>query len=165
VFLAVGFIMFPIVTTATDSLLSWNSTVNASGNGSLQIINHTYFTGFDAVVGITPLLILIGYVSAAIFAMFLGVRIAKGGSGGTKLDLGALLMLGVSLIFIAIALIIIPVALEGIATVLHGGGQGINTEYTGLSQILRVTPLLILISFVAAAVVTGFFGIKKIGGG
>jgi len=157
VFLAVGFIMFPIVTTATDALLAYEFTTNTA-------ITDATFTGFTAVIGITPLLILIGYVSAAVFSMFLGVRIAKGGSGGTKLDLGALLMLGVSLIFIAIALIILPVALDGIATVVHGGGQGINTSYTGLSPILLVTPLLILISFVAAAVISGFFGIKKIGG-
>ena len=165
VFLAVGFIMFPIVTSATDSLLSWNCTANASANGSLQIVNHTYFTGFDAIVGITPLLVLVGYLSAAVFSMYLGVKMMKGGAGGTKLDLGTILMLGIALIFIAIGLIIMPVTLDGVCSVIHGGGTGISASYVGLSAILAITPLLVLISFIAAAVITGFFGLKRLGAG
>ena len=156
VFLAVGFIIFPIVTTATDGLLAYEFTTNAT-------ITDASFTGFTAVVGITPLLILIGFISAAVFAMFLGVKIARG-AGGTELDLGQLLLIGISMIFIAIGLIILPVALDGIATVIHGGGAGVNPLYIGLSPILLVTPLLILISFVSAAVISGFFGIKRVGG-
>jgi len=157
VFLAVGFIMFPIVTTATDALLAYECTANTS-------ITDATFTGFTAVIGITPLLVLIGYLSAAVFSMFLGVRVMKGGTGETSLNLGSLLMLGVSLIFIAIALIILPVALDGICSVLHNAGAGISSSYTGLSPILLVTPLLTLISFLAGAVISGFFGIKKLGG-
>lgn len=157
VFLAVGFIMFPIVTTASDSLLAYAYSVNGT-------ITDATYTGFTAVIGITPLLVLIGYLSAAVFSMFLGVRMMRGG-GETKLNLGTLLLLGVSLIFIAIALIILPVALDGISSVVHGGGTGINTAYTGLSPILLVTPLLILISFLASAVISGFFGLKRLGGG
>ena len=156
VFLAVGFIMFPIVTTATDSLLSYNCSANAA-------IGNLTFTGFTPIVGITPLLVLIGYLSAAVFSMFLGVKMMKGAEGGTKLDLGTILLLGIAMIFIAIGLIILPVTLDGICTVLHGGGQGINTAYVGLSPILLVTPLLVLISFIAGAVITGFFGIKRLG--
>jgi len=159
VFLAVGFIMFPIVTTATDSLLTWNASVNGT------YCNHTTFTGFDAIVGITPLLVLVGYLSAAVFSMYLGVKMMKGGAGGTKLDLGTILMLGIALIFIAIGLIILPVTLDGICSVIHGGGTGISASYVGLSAILTITPLLVLISFIAAAVITGFFGLKRLGGG
>ena len=158
VFLAVGFIMFPIVTDASDSLLAYEYTANAA-------ITDASFTGFTAVIGITPLLVLVGYLSAAVFSMFLGVRIMKTGEGDTKLNLGNLLLLGVSLIFIAIALIILPVALDGIASVVHGGGEGISTSYTGLGPIILVTPLLILISFLSGAVISGFFGIKKLGAG
>jgi len=157
VFLAVGFIMFPIVTDATDDLLGYNCTDNTN------VINAAHFTGFTAVVGITPLLVLIGYLAAAVFSMYLGVKMMKGGAGDTKLDLGTMLLLGISLIFIAIGLIILPVSLDGICTVLHGGGTGINASYTGLSPILRVTPLLILISFISGAVISGFFGLKKLG--
>lgn len=157
VFLAVGFIMFPIVTTATDALLAYECAANTT-------ITDASFTGFTAVIGIAPLLVLIGYLSAAVFSMFLGVKVMKSGSGSTHLDLGSLLMLGISLIFIAIALIILPVALDGICSVLHNSGAGINSAYVGLSPILLVTPLLILISFLAGAVITGFFGIKRLGG-
>ncbi len=155
VFLAVGFIMFPIVTTATDSLLAYAFATNAA-------IVAACFTGFTAVTGITPLLILIGYVSASVFSMYLGMKITKG-SGSSKLDLGTMLLLGVSLIFIAIGLIILPVALDGISTVWHGAGTGINAAYVGLEPILIVTPLLILISFISAAVMSGYFGIKRAG--
>ena len=158
VFLAVGFIMFPIVTTATDTLLAYTYTPNAAG------CLHTTFTGFDAIVGITPLLVLVGYLSAAVFSMYLGVRMMKGGAGSTKLDLGTMLMLGIALIFIAIGLIILPVTLDGICSVIHGGGTGINAAYVGLLPILQVTPLLVLISFIAAAVISGFFGLKRLGG-
>ena len=158
VFLAVGFIMFPIVTTATDTLLAYACTANAA------IIKASYFTGFTAIVGITPLLVLVGYLSAAVFSMYLGVKMMKGGAGGTKLDLGTMLLLGIALIFIAIGLIILPVTLDGICTVLHGGGEGINAAYVGLSPILLVTPLLVLISFISAAVISGFFGLKRLAG-
>lgn len=156
VFLAVGFIMFPIVTDATDGLLAYAYSANNS-------ITDATFTGFTAVVGITPLLILLGFLSAAVFSMYLGVRISKTGSGGTSLNLGAMIMLALSMVFVAVGLIILPVALDGIASVLHGGGSGISASYTGLSPILLVTPLLILISFVSAAVISGYFGVKSIG--
>jgi len=157
VFLAVGFIMFPIVTAATDDLLAYAYSANAG-------IVAANFTGFTAVTGITPLLVLLGFVSASVFSMYLGVKIVKGGGAG-KLDLGSLLLLGLSMVFIAIALIIMPVSLDGIASVWHGDGEGLNTAYVGLEAVLLITPLLILISFVASAVLTGFFGFKKLTGG
>ena len=164
VFLAVGFIMFPIVTDATDALLDWVYTPCAT-------ITDATFTGFTAIVGITPLLVLIGFLAAAVFSMYLGVRVMKGGAGGTKMDLGTILLLGISMIFIAIGLIILPVTLEAICTVLSNNASGVDTgiglsaSYVGLGPILLVTPLLILISFVAGAVISGFFGIKRLGAG
>lgn len=163
VFLAIGFIIYPIVMDATDELLDWVCTANTS-------INDTTFTGFTEIVGITPLLVLIGYLSAAVFTMYLGIRVMKG-SGSTTLNLGTLIMLALSLIFIAIALIILPVALEGICSVLSNNSAGVDTgvglsaSYVGLEDILLVTPLLILISFIGGAIVSGFFGIKKLGAG
>ena len=162
VFLAVGFIMYPIVMTATDALLAYECTANYSANASLYLIKAAYFTGFTPIVGITPLLVLIGYLSAAVFAMYLGVKIMKGGGGETSLDLGTMLLLGISLIFIAIGLIILPVTLDAICSVVHNGGEGISASYTGLGPILRVTPLLVLVSFIAGAVISGFFGLKKL---
>jgi len=154
VFLAVGFIMYPIVMTGTDALLAYSYSANATCNAAL-------YTGFTPIVGITPLLVLVGYLAAAVFSMYLGIKIVKGGAGGS-LNLGTMLLLGISLIFIAIGLIILPVTLDAICSVLHGGGTGINASYVGLSPILLVTPLLVLISFIAGAVVSGFFGIKKL---
>jgi len=157
VFLAVGFIMFPIVTDATDDLLDWECSANAS-------ITDESFTGFTEVIGITPLLVLLGFVAAGIFAMYLGIKISKGAETGTSVNLGAMLMLALAIVFIAVALIIMPVALDGICETYQNVLTGSN-DYTGLADILEVTPLLLLIAFVGAAVVSGFFGIKKLGSG
>jgi len=157
VFLAVGFIMFPIVTDATDDLLDWECSANAS-------ITDESFTGFTEVIGITPLLVLLGFVAAGIFAMYLGIKISKGAETGTSVNLGAMLMLALAIVFIAVALIIMPVALDGICETYQNVLTGSN-DYTGLADILAVTPLLLLIAFVGAAVVSGFFGIKKLGSG
>jgi len=160
VFLAVGFIMFPIVTDATDDLLAWTCTANSS-------ITDATFTGFTQVIGITPLLVLLGFVAAGIFAMYLGIKIGKTAAGGTSVNLGAMLLLALAIVFIAVALIIMPVALDGICDTLNSVGADYlgSGDYTGLDQILLVTPLLLLIAFVAAAVVSGFFGIKRLGSG
>ena len=155
VFLAVGFIVFPITTDATDSLLAYAYSANAS-------ITDATFTGFTAVVGITPLLILIGFLTASVFTMFLGVKVVKG-AAETKLDLGGLVLLALSMVFIAIGLIILPVALDGIAGVIHGGGSGVSSSYSGLQPILLVTPLLILIAFLTGTVISGYLGVKSLG--
>ncbi len=160
VFLAVGFIMFPIVTTATTALFDWTATCNAT-------FTDADFTGFTAIIGIVPLLVLVGFLSAAVFSMFLGVKMMKGSTGSTRLDLGAILLLGIAMIFIAIGLIIFPVILDAIAP-LVATTQCVSTalstsDYPGLVPILLVTPLLVLVAFVAGAVVTGFFGIKRLG--
>lgn len=157
VFLAVGFIVFPIVTTATDALLAYSYSANAS-------ITDATFTGFTAVIGITPLLILLGFLSAAVFSMYLGVQISRG-AGETRLDMGTLVLLALSMVFIAVGLIILPVTLDGLASVLDGTAHaGISSSYVGLSPIILVTPLLILISFIGGAVLSGYFGIRRLGG-
>jgi hypothetical protein len=157
VFLAVGFIMFPIATDATDSILAYVYTGNAT-------ITDASFTGLTAITGIVPLLILLGFISQAVIGGFLGIKIMKSGSGG-KVNPGGLMLSGLSIVFIALGLIMFPVALDGIASVVHGGGDGISATYTGLSAILLVTPMLIEIAYVSAAVITGFFGLKSIGTG
>ena len=164
VFIAVGFIIYPIIMTACDALLVYPVPAVPVNATALALCNAAYFTGFSPIVGITPLLILVGFLSAGVFAMYLGVQVVRG-AGETKLNLGSLLLLGISMIFIAIGLIILPVVLDAICTVLNNGGAYLNVAYTGLLPILRVTPLLILISFVAGAVVSGFFGIKRLGAG
>ena len=155
VFIAVGFIMFPIATTACDTILAYAYTTNAT-------INTASYTGLTAIVGITPLLILLGFVSAAVITGFLGMKIMKGGAGSTKFSPGGLLLSGLSIVFIALGLIIFPVTLDGISSVYHGGGTGISSSYTGLSAILLVTPMLVLLAFIAASVISGFFGIKTV---
>lgn len=155
VFLAVGFIMFPIATEATDDILAYEYSANTA-------ITDASYTGLTAITGITPLLILLGFISAAVITGFLGLKVMKG-SGSTKFSPGSLIMLGLSIVFIALGLIMFPVTLDGISSVYHGGGSGISADYTGLEPILLVTPMLVELAFIAAAVFSGFFGIKSIG--
>jgi len=162
VFIAIGFIFLPITTDAAESILDWVATANTS-------ITDATFTGYTSVVGITPLLILVGYLVAAVITGMMGVKAFKGGySGGT--NPGALMLLGMSIIFIGIGLIIEPVLLEGVATVLSNNagaantGQGISSSFTGYSSVLLISPMLVHIGFLAAAVLSGFFGIKRLSG-
>ena len=154
VFLAIGFIFLPISTDACDDLLAYQYTSNTS-------ITDATFTGFTSVVGITPILILVGFLAAAVVTGMLGVKIMKGGSSA-KADPGSLMLLGISIIFIAIGLIMEPVMLDGVSSIVHGGGSGISTSYTGFAAIVKVAPMLVHIGYLAAAVLSGFFGIKKL---
>ncbi len=152
IFIAVGFIVYPIVITGTDSILAYEFSSNAS-------ITDASYTGLTAVTGVVPLLILIGLVTAGVVTGFLGAKLQKSGQSST-LNPTSLLFLAIGVIFIAVGLIIFPVVLDGVSTVLHGGGEGIPSAYTGLSAVIGVVPLLVLISFVSAAVISGFFGVK-----
>ena len=151
IMMAVGFIIYPIVVTATATILNYSYAANAS-------INTAYFTGLTAITGIVPLLTLVGFVTAGAITGFMGIKLSKEG-GSANLDMGNLIMLGIGLIFIAIGLIIYPITLDGIASVLDTAGI---SQYTGLVPILRVTPIIVLVAFVSAGVITGFFGIKGI---
>jgi len=154
VFLAVGFIMFPNITTATDSILAYAYSANAA-------ITDATYTGLTSIVGITPLLALLGYVAVAVLSGFMGIKMMKGGAN-VHMDPGGLLMLGIGLIFFAIGLLIFPVALDGISSVVHGDGSGISSSYTGLSSVILLVPMLLLLSYVAATVLSGYFGIKRL---
>lgn len=151
IFIAVGFIMFPVVMTGTDAVLAYEYTSNTS-------ITDASFTGLTAVIGILPLVTLLGFVFAGVITGFLGFKMQR--SGGGSLSPGNLMLLGLSMVFIAIGVIIYPVTLDGIASVLHGGGDGISSSYTGLAAILGVVPLIIITAFMAAGIVSGFFGVK-----
>jgi hypothetical protein len=157
VFLSVGFIMFPIATSATDSILAY------AYSGNVAITDAT-FTGLTAITGIVPLLILLGFIASAVIEGFLGIKMMReSGGAGVKANPGSLMLAGISIVFIALGLIMFPVALDGISSVYHGSGHGISTSYTGLSQILLICPMLILLAYVAATVLAGMFGMRGIG--
>jgi hypothetical protein len=157
VFLAVGFIFFPILTGATDTILAYVYTGNAT-------LNAAYYTGLTSITGITPLLVLIGFIAASVFTEFLGIKIMQGKATGA-VNKGGILLSGLSIVFIAIGLIIFPIVLDGASTVLDGGGSGLNAAYTGFASFLRMSPMLVELGFLAAAVITGFFGIREFGKG
>lgn len=163
VFIAVGFIVFQIVTDACEDLLDWTCTANTSTSDAT-------FTGFTDVVGITPLLVLVAFMAAGVFTMYLGIKVGQG-VASTRMDMGVLVLLSMAMIFIAIALIILPVTLEAICSTLSNNlttadtGQGLNSAFTGLSDFLLMSPLLLIVALIGGAIVTGFFGMKRLGQG
>lgn len=157
VFLAIGFIFLPISTDATSDLLDYAYTTCTS-------ITDATYTGYTAVIGITPLLILVGFLTAAVVTGMMGVKIMKG-AGSFKADPGSLMLLGLSIVFIAIGLIIEPVMLDGISSVVYGGGSGISASFTGYESVIKIAPMLVHLAFLASAVLSGFFGIKRLSSG
>lgn len=157
IFLAVGFVIYPIVMDACDEILDWTCTANAS-------LTDADYTGLTEVVGIVPLLVLVAFVTAGAITGFLGYKISTGAATASTNNPASLIMIGIGLIFIAVGLIIFPVVMESVCVVLTGDGTGISSDYTGLEAILQVTPLIVLIAFITAGVVTGYFGIKTMTG-
>src|SRR4030042_1979289 len=80
VFIAVGFIMLPIATDAAADILAYTYTTN-------NTIDDADFTGLTSITGITPLLILLGFLSEAVISGMLGIRIMKG-TGSAKVSPG-----------------------------------------------------------------------------
>ncbi len=166
IFIAIGFIFLPISTDASQDLLDYffegNTTISyTSANAT---ITDATFTGYTSVVGITPLLILVGFLAAGVISGFMGIKVMQG-SSGTVLSGGSLILLGLSIVFISIGLIVEPVALDGISTVYWGtDGAGVSSSFTGYESLLLVSPLLLHIGFLVASVFTGMFGLKKMSG-
>lgn len=154
VFLSVGFIFMQISTDAATDLLAYSYSAN-------NTITDATFTGYTSLVGVTPLLILIGYLAAAVITGFLGFRVMRG-TGEANFSPGSIMLLGLSIVFIGVALIIEPVMLDGVAYQLHGGGSGISSSFTGYEALVKIAPMLVHLGFLAAAVFSGFFGIKRL---
>lgn len=163
VFIAVGFIVFQIFMDAAEDILDWTCTANTATTDAT-------FTGFTDIVGIAPLLVLLGFISAGVFTMYLGVKIGQG-AGSTKFDLGTIMLLAISIVFLALALIVFPITLEAICSTLSNNastadtGQGINAAFTGVSDFLLMSPLLLMVSLVGGTIVAGYFGLKRLGSG
>jgi hypothetical protein len=160
IFLAVGFIVYPITVDATDDILDWSYTGTSINLTVSTLADHTALTGMAAVTGITPLIILLGFVVAGAITGFMGVRAMRSGSAAT-LSPRTLMLLSVGMIFMAVALIIFPVILDGIAAA-HETVSGSSYTYTGLAPILRVVPLIVLTAFIAGSIVSTYFGGRRI---
>lgn len=152
VFLAVGFIMLPNVTTACQTILNYQYSANAT-------ITDSTFTGLTTTVGIFPLLSLLGFIAAGVIGGFLGVKLWQG-NGSSKMSIGGFLLLGISLVFISLGLNIFPVLLDAVSSVVHGGGHGISSSFTGFSPIVLMSPMLVILGFLMAAVIGGYFGVR-----
>lgn len=154
IFLAVGFIMYPQVTTASQAILDYAYSANGT-------ITDASYTGLTTTIGITPLLILLGYVAVAVIGGFMGYKISTG-MANVRGNPGAFMMLGISLVFLALGLYIYPVLLDGVSSVVHGGGAGISSAFTGLSAIILMVPMLVLLGYIVATVIVGMFGMRNL---
>lgn len=155
VFMAVGFISFQQVTDSATAILAYAYT------GCTSITDSTY-TGLTSIVGITPLLALLGYVSVCVLTGFMGIKVIKG-AGEARLTPGGVLLLALGLIFFSVGLRIFPVLLDGLSYIVYGGGSGISASFVGLSPVILMVPMLVLLGYVAATVLSGYFGMKQLG--
>jgi hypothetical protein len=105
VFLSIGFIFLKLTTDASTTLLTYEYSANTS-------ITATTFTGYKAFVGLTPLLVLLGYETSAVITGFMGIQVMQGKSEA-KASKGTTLLMALSIVFIAIGLIIEPITLDG----------------------------------------------------
>lgn len=153
IFLAVAFIMFPNVTTACQTILDWSYTQNVS-------ITDATFTGLTTIIGIYPLLSLLGLIAAGVIGGFLGIKLVKNGETGGRFSIASFLILGIGLIFISLGLNIYPVFLDAVASVVHNGGAGISASFTGLSSLLLMSPMIVILGFMVSTIIKGFFGVK-----
>lgn len=158
IFMAVGFINFGQVTDAATSILNYVY----SSNATITTASATIFTGLASITGITPLLALLGYVAVCVLTGFMGIKLVKG-TGSARLTPGGVLLLALGLIFFSVGLRIFPVLLDGIAYILHGGGNGISASFTGLAPIAKMVPMLVLLGYVAATILSSYFGMKNLG--
>lgn len=164
IFLAVGFIIYPINLDATDAILAWTASdtlINLPGyDAGPPAVPATIdmYTGLEQVAGILPLIILLGFISAGAISGFMGVKMLKSGAG--NVSPGGLMLLGIGMIFIAVSLIIFPVVMDGVAVAMDTALGGANT-YTGLSPVLGVTPLIVLTAFMTGGIVASYFGIQS----
>ena len=157
IFLSVGMIIYPIVFDATDSVFSWHSANYSAGPPQVGYTTAD-FTGLNPILGIFPLLVLLGFVVEAVLNGIMGIQVMKGsGSGG--INPAALMMQSIGLIFLAVAMIVYPITLDGISAILTGLATATGI-YTGIGSFAPVVPLLVLLAIIVAGVMASFFGIK-----
>jgi hypothetical protein len=156
IFMSVGFLMFQQVTDSSQGILDYVYAANTSCNTSI-------YTGLASITGITPLLTLLGYVAVCVLTGFMGIRIMKG-AGEAHLTPGGVLLMALGLVFFSVGLRIFPVLLDGLSAIVDGGGRGISSVFVGLRPIILMTPMLVLLGYVAATVLSGYFGMKSLSG-
>lgn len=157
IFLSVGMIIYPIVFDATDAVFAWTSANYSAGPPQ---VGYTIadFTGLSPILGIFPLLVLLGFVVEAVLNGIMGIQVMRGqGSGGV--NPAALMMQSIGMIFLAVAMIVFPITLDGVAAILDGL-SGAAGSYTGIASFAPVVPLLVLLAIVVGGVMVSFFGIK-----
>ena len=145
IMIAIAFILFPIVITGTETILAWTTT---GGNSTLAT-----FTGLSSVVGIAPMMIFVFVVFGGIGMTSVGAfRSAKTGKTGMNLLL--------SLIMLAIAFVVYPIVLDGADTILSDANIA---DYTGLSSIAAIAPLLVFVAMLFAGIgIGGYTGYRAV---
>jgi hypothetical protein len=153
VFVAIGFIFLPQIVDASSDLLSYVYSGNAT-------ITDATYTGYTSIVGITPLMVLVGFLISAVISGFLGIKVMQGSA--EPFGPGSLIMSALGIVFIAIGLIVEPIALDGISSAYSNGGAGIPAAFTGFAPLLLATPMLLHIGYLIAAVFPGILGTSQV---
>jgi hypothetical protein len=155
IFIAVGFIIYPIIISGTDGILAWTATISGKSFATSN------FTGMSAVVPIVPLIVILGFIVATVLAGYMGVQVFRGNEQG-DVNPATYLLQGVGMIFIAIALIVFPIIMTGVATAWASILSSANvSSYSAVVGFLPVAPLLALVGTVFIGVCSEYFGLRK----
>lgn len=155
IMVAVGFIIFPICITGTDSILAYSKAV---GTHTFVAAN---YTGLTSVAALTPLLVLLGFIVSTVLVGFMGVQTFRGAQEYEG-NPAQYLLLGVGMIFIAVALIVFPILMDGVSTAWAAIiDSSYSSSYTGLTGFIPIAPLLALVGTIFIGVVAEYFGVRK----
>ena len=131
---AILFLVFPILMDTIGTVMSW------TGTGG----NISQFTGLESVLPIAPLIIFVAIMFGSV-----GLTVA----GGIKASSGKLsVALIMSVIMIAIGFLFYSIVLDGAAALLNDADIA---DYTGLSSVVGIAPLLVLVTYVFGAIAIG----------
>jgi hypothetical protein len=155
IFLGVGFVIYPMVISGTDNVMSWTATI---GGHAFSTAN---FTGLVSIVPIIPLIVALGFIVSTCLSGYMGIQTFRG-SGTFDSSPSEFLLQGVGMIFIAVALIVFPIAMTGVGTAWASILDSANvSSYSAVTSFLPIIPLLALVGTVFIGVCVEYFGLKK----
>jgi hypothetical protein len=146
VFQAIMFIIFAIILSSVDNIMGWTGT-----GGNLTTV-------FPTVASITPIIPLLIFV-----ILFFGGALLTGYGAKKTIEEGKLgIAMLLSVIMLAVGLLFYRIILDSAATLL---AYPTMPNYTGLSSIVSIAPMLILVMYVFESLGTaGYAGYKAIKG-
>jgi len=141
--IVIAFVIYPMVLTATQSILTYAHIAS--------------FTGMSSVAAIAPLIIFVSMIFGGGLMVFQG---AKG--SGKDLGMKNIIMIVGGLIDIVIMLLLFPTILASAYTIITDAHIA---DYTGLASVGAIAPLVLFVSSLFGGGLLSWTGLGKPGKG